>query len=75
MKRPFFCKCLNPLETKLLKVRIKHKNVTITFVAIGFSVYLFRTSLTDLIPLLLGVFVERDLTSMVTNIKAFACPF
>lgn len=35
---PFFCKYFIPLKAKLFRVRIKNKNLTITFVAIGFTV-------------------------------------
>ena len=34
----FFCKYFIPLKAKLFRVRIKNKNLTITFVAIGFTV-------------------------------------
>ena len=52
---------------KLFSVKISAKNVVITFVATIFFVWLLCFRLTTAIPSLLGTFVYKAFTSMVTK--------
>ena len=70
MLQPFICTKFSSLNTKLFKVNISVRKVLITFdrmVSPGLARELKKV-LMDSIPSSLGIFVYRDLTSMVTRI-------
>ena len=56
------------LKIKSLKVNIRKRNLMLTFVAIGLSLWAFSFSLTASVSSQLGILVYRGFTSIDTNI-------
>ena len=70
MLQPFICRKFSSLNTKLFRVNISVRNVLITFdrmLSPGLARALKQVLIAS-IPSSLGIFVYRDLTSMMTRI-------
>ena len=66
--QPFIWRQLMLLKTELLSVNPRKRNLIITFVAIGLSVWTFSFSLTDSTSSWLGILLYREFTFIDTNI-------
>ena len=71
ISHPITCRSWEKLNIKLFKVRIRLRNMIITFVDTDLDGCLSEASLTALIPSLLRILVYKDLTPSVTSKLSF----